>query len=344
MSTSTAVALDITRRGEVGDELYSELSSLVIGQDAAVTKIVEAYQVMHAGLQAPRKPLGSFLFLGPTGTGKTRLVEALAQTLHGSVANVVKVDCAEFAHGHEIAKLIGSPPGYLGHRETHPALSQEVIDASRSENNPISLILFDEIEKASDTLWNLLLGILDKGTLTLGDNRRVRFMQSIIFMTSNVGAREISRVGSPALGFASAPTGGDEISRVGLESVRKKFTPEFLNRIDNTVVFQPLEPEHLRAILDLELKAIYDRILNATISGFLKTRFLVNVTAGAKSRLLELGNDKKYGARFLKRTLERCVMTPIVNLLASEQIKDGDVVEVVASGEELLFQRIPATL
>lgn len=344
MSTSTAVALDITRRGEMGDELHKELSALVVGQDLAVSRIVEAYQVLHAGLHAPGKPLGSFLFLGPTGTGKTRMVEALAQVLHEDQSLVLKVDCAEFQHGHEIAKLIGSPPGYLGHRETSPALSQEAVNSVKSLGNPISLVLFDEIEKASDALWNLLLGILDKGTLTLGNNSKVDFTHSVIFMTSNVGARDISRLGTPGIGFTSPSGGAVDITRVGQEAVKKKFTPEFVNRIDHTVVFQPLSPESLRQVLDLELTAIYDRILTATVSGFLKTRFLVNVTAGAKSRLLELGNDPKYGARFLKRTLEKQIMHPLVNLLASDQVQDGDVVEILSSEGDLIFQRIPATV
>lgn len=341
MPQGTAVCeqLDPLRRGSAGDELHSELSHLVVGQDEAVAKVIETYQMLQSGLQPQGRPLSSFLLLGPTGTGKTRLVESLATLIHGSPAKMLKIDCAEFQHGHEIAKLIGSPPGYLGHRETHALLCQEAINNCFSDGNHVAFVLFDEIEKASDTLWNLLLGILDKATLTLGDNRRVDFSRTVIFMTSNLGAREIAKVGAPQLGFADGVAGAGEISRVGLAAAKQKFTPEFLNRIDHSVVFRPLTEENLRAILDLELDALHTRIMGAIIAGYIKTRFLLSLADSAKEQLISTGNDKTYGARFLKRTLERTVTQPLVNLLASGQIQDGDRVVVRWSGDAFTFSR-----
>ena len=193
--------LDPTRTGRQAEELENKLHRLVVGQDEAIHRIVRAYQTHVAGLSPAGRPIGNFLFLGPTGSGKTRVVEATAECLLKSPRAVIKIDCAEFQHSHEIAKLIGSPPGYLGHRETHALLSQEALNQHHTEKVKLSFVLFDEIEKASDSLWNLLLGILDKGILTLGDNRKVDFSASMIFLTSNLGASEMSALSSPRLGF-----------------------------------------------------------------------------------------------------------------------------------------------
>src|SRR4030088_3560858 len=196
--------LDPTLTGRDAVELEAGLRRKIVGQDEAIEQIVNIYQTFLAGMSSPGRPIGNFLFMGPTGSGKTRLVEALAESMVGDGRAVIKIDCAEFQHSHEIAKLIGSPPGYLGHRETHPLLSQEVLNQFHTEKLRISFVLFDEIEKASDALWNLLLGILDKGTLTLGDNRKVDFSRALIFMTSNLGASEMSALVSPKLGFRGA--------------------------------------------------------------------------------------------------------------------------------------------
>ena len=244
-------SLDPTRTGRDAESLDQSLRHLIVGQDEAIDQIVSIYQMYLTGLAAPGRPIGNFLFLGPTGSGKTRTVEATAEVLIQNPRAVVKIDCAEFQHSHEIAKLIGSPPGYLGHRETHPLLSQEVINQHHTESVKISFILFDEIEKASDALWNLLLGILDKATLTLGDNRKVDFSNAMIFMTSNIGAGEMASLISPKLGFqgplaAQASEVDDKLnaklSKSGIEAARRKFTPEFMNRIDKVVVFKPLGP------------------------------------------------------------------------------------------------------
>src|SRR6266487_2957007 len=244
--------LDPTLTGRDAEDLESNLRRKIVGQDEAIEQIVNIYQTYLVGMISPGRPIGNFLFLGPTGSGKTRLVEATAESLIGDARAMIKIDCAEFQHSHEIAKLIGSPPGYLGHRETHPLLSQEVLNQYHTDKMRLSFVLFDEIEKASDALWNLLLGILDKATLTLGDNRRVDFSRTLIFMTSNLGAAEMGSILRPNLGFAAGETErlraagiveealSDKVNRAGVEAARRKFTPEFINRIDKTVVFQPL--------------------------------------------------------------------------------------------------------
>jgi ATP-dependent Clp protease ATP-binding subunit ClpA len=301
-----------------------------VGQDEAVQQIVNIYQMHVTGLGAPGRPVGNFLFLGPTGSGKTRTVEATAEALLHNPRAVVKIDCAEFQHSHEIAKLIGSPPGYLGHRETHPLLCQDAINQYQTEQVKLSFILFDEIEKASDALWNLLLGILDKATLTLGDNRKVDFSRAMIFMTSNLGAAEMSNLVSPKLGFqrnlmvAEQATADEELSkkvtRSGIEAARRKFTPEFMNRIDKLVVFKSLGEQELRRILDLELNQIQQRILRSSPDRC----FAHTVSATGKDFLLSEGTDLKYGARHLKRAIERLLVQPLSNLIATNQINTGD--------------------
>ena len=263
--------LDPNKKGPQAEALEVRLRQLVIGQDDAVVKIVEAYQAFRSGMSPVGRPAGNFLFLGPTGSGKTRVVEATAEALIRNPAGVVKIDCAEYQHSHEIAKLIGSPPGYLGHRETHALLSQEALDRHHSEQVKLSLVLFDEIEKASDSLWNLLLGILDKGVLTLGDNRRVDFSRSMIFMTSNLGAAEMSALAAPRLGFHAACSGdggsqtelNGRITTTGVAAARRKFTPEFINRLDHIVVFRSLGEPELRRIVDIELEIVQERIYAA---------------------------------------------------------------------------------
>src|ERR1700726_945833 len=234
------VLLDPPKTGKQAEDLENQLHHFVVGQDEAVHQIVRAYQTRGAGLSPVGRPIGNFLFLGPTGSGKTRIVEATAESLLKNSRAVIKIDCAEFQHSHEIAKLIGSPPGYLGHRETHPALSQEALNQYQTEDVQLSFVLFDEVEKASDALWNLLLGILDKGTLTLGDNRRVDFSRAMIFLTSNLGAQEIESIIRPKLGFAAgvaqreyaaaaASTRTGQISLAGVEAAPRKVSPDFQN-------------------------------------------------------------------------------------------------------------------
>jgi ATP-dependent Clp protease ATP-binding subunit ClpA len=322
--------LDPSRTGRDAESLEKTLLKLVVGQDEAVEQIVNIYQMFITGLGAPGRPVGNFLFLGPTGSGKTRAVEATAEALVHNPRAVVKIDCAEFQHSHEIAKLIGSPPGYLGHRETHPLLCQDAINQYQTEQMRLSFILFDEIEKASDALWNLLLGILDKATLTLGDNRKVDFSRAMIFMTSNLGASEMSNLISPKLGFQRGQTTAAQIqpdeelnkklTRSGTEAARRKFTPEFMNRIDKLVVFKSLGDAELRRILDLELSQLQQRILRSSP----ERCFVHTVSAAGKDFLLSEGTDLKYGARHLKRAIERLLVQPLSNLIATNQVNAGD--------------------
>jgi ATP-dependent Clp protease ATP-binding subunit ClpB len=339
--------LDPTRTGRDAESLESTLQKLVVGQDEAINQIVNIYQMHVTGLCAPGRPVGNFLFLGPTGSGKTRTVEATAEALVHNSRAVVKIDCAEFQHSHEIAKLIGSPPGYLGHRETHPLLRQEVINQHHTENVKISFILFDEIEKASDALWNLLLGILDKATLTLGDNRKVDFSKAMIFMTSNLGASEMSALVSPKLGFQKVLNDSEQnlsneeiskkMSRSGIEAARRKFTPEFMNRIDKVVVFKPLGQPELKRILDLELGQVQQRVLLSPV----EKSFVFTVSETGKNFLLKEGTDMKYGARHLKRAIERFLVHPLSNLMATGQANAGDWVQADFDPERscLLFTK-----
>src|SRR5579871_271590 len=298
--------LNPNRQSYESEQFETALRRRVVGQEEGVRALVSMYQVFCAGMCSIGRPVGNLLFLGPTGSGKTRIVEAAAEILFGDPRAVIKVDCAEFQHSHEIAKLIGSPPGYLGHRETHPLITQEALAQYHKEDLKLSFLLFDEIEKASDALWQLLLGILDKATLTLGDNRRVDLSQTMIFLTSNLGGGEITELMTGGVGFAplvpadSKPKLDEKVERTAAEAAKRKFAPEFMNRIDKVVVFHPLRSEQLEQILEIELGMVQQRVLETA-----KGRFLFRVTQPARDFLLREGTDLKYGARHLKRAIER---------------------------------------
>jgi ATP-dependent Clp protease ATP-binding subunit ClpA len=325
------ILLDPDQKSPRAKDFEDQLSSFIVGQERAVRRMSGLFQIYLAGMNNPSRPVGTMLFLGPTGSGKTRVVEAAAQVLFGEPHAVVKIDCAEFQHSHEIAKLIGSPPGYLGHRETSPMLTQENLDKAHTDETKLTFVLFDEIEKASDSLWQLLLGILDKATLTLGDNRRVDFSKTVVIMTSNLGAREMSDMISGGIGFAPSKTGKAQedneidakIYRTALEAAKRKFSPEFMNRIDKVVVFRSLKEHHLRQILNIELNSVQARITESA-----GTKFIFECTVDAKEFLLGEGIDLKYGARHLKRAIERFLVYPLSNLVATEQVETGDLVTV----------------
>jgi ATP-dependent Clp protease ATP-binding subunit ClpB len=350
--TSRSSVLDPSLRSVESQEFESSLRARIVGQEEGVQSVVDMYQVFMAGMNSPGRPVGNFLFLGPTGSGKTRIVEATAEILFGDPRAVIKVDCAEFQHSHEIAKLIGSPPGYLGHRETHPLITQEELSKYHTDKMKLSFLLFDEIEKASDALWQLLLGMLDKATLTLGDNRRVDLSQTVIFMTSNLGGGEITELMNGGMGFVQPkdkPSDGLDVKveRTATEAARRKFSPEFLNRLDKVVVFHPLRDEQLEQILQIELGQVQKRVLETA-----RGQFLFRLTAGARNFLLKEGTDTRYGARHLKRAIERHLVYPLANLLATEQVRLGDVLCVDWDSREdgLIFERegegavIPTTL
>src|SRR5437868_9303138 len=329
MKTNLATVLDPTRRSNDARDFEGAMRRKIVGQDQAVEKVAEIYQMFLAGLNPPGRPVGNLLFLGPTGSGKTRVVESMAESLFGDARACIKIDCAEFQHSHEIAKLIGSPPGYLGHRETHPLLTQEALNQWHTEKLKLSILLFDEIEKASDSLWQLLLGILDKATLTLGDNRRVDFSHSLIFLTSNLGSQEISKLMSGGLGYTSCPSDDDEtldqkIYRTAVDAARRKFSPEFMNRMDKVIVFRTLQRQHLEKILEIELAHVQQRIMSSAAS----RQFVFNCAPSARDFLLDEGTDSKFGARHLKRSIERHLVFPLSNLLATGQIELGALVTI----------------
>jgi ATP-dependent Clp protease ATP-binding subunit ClpB len=337
MSTNRSAQqqLDPTLRSVESQEFQAALKSKVVGQEEGVRALVDLYQVFCAGMSSTGRPVGNLLFLGPTGSGKTRIVEAAAEILFGDPRAVIKVDCAEFQHSHEIAKLIGSPPGYLGHRETHPLITQEALAQYHKEDLKLSFLLFDEIEKASDALWQLLLGILDKATLTLGDNRRVDLSQTMIFLTSNLGGGEITELMTGGMGFVQPMDKTEDkldhkVERTAQEAAKKKFSPEFMNRLDKVVVFHPLRHEQLEQILEIELGMVQQRVLDTG-----RGQFLFRVTPAARRFLLQEGTDIKYGARHLKRAIEKFVVYPLANLLATEQIRFGDMLVVDWDGNSL---------
>jgi ATP-dependent Clp protease ATP-binding subunit ClpB len=333
--------LDLTRRSIESREFEAGLLRRIVGQPEAIAALVDLHQVYVAGMNSPSRPLANLLFLGPTGSGKTRIVEAAAEVLFGDPRAVIKVDCAEFQHSHEISKLIGSPPGYLGHRETHPLITQEELSKYHTERVKMSFLLFDEIEKASDALWQLLLGILDKATLTLGDNRRVDLSQCVIVLTSNLGGAEITELMTGGLGFVQPVDKREErldekVERTAAAAAKKKFSPEFMNRLDKVVVFHPLRAEELAQILEIELGMVQQRVLEGA-----RGQFLFRVTQEAREFLLRDGTDIKYGARHLKRAIERHVVYPLANLLATEQVRLGDIlcVDWDAENSRLNFTR-----
>ncbi len=321
--------LDPTRHGEATREFESYLRSRIVGQDAAIQAVTEIYQMFLVGMTPPDRPIGNLLLLGPTGSGKTYLVEVVAEALFDNRHAFIKVDCAEFQEHHEIAKLIGSPPGYVGHLQTPALLTQQSLNQFHTEDLKLTLLLFDEIEKASEALWQLLLGILDKGTLTLGDNTRVDLSQCLIFLTSNLGASQMSELVQGGMGFAPHDPIADKdldakIERTATEAARKKFSPEFLNRLDKVVVFRTLRPEQLEQVFDLEVAKIQSRIM-AAIG---QSHFTFRCSPEVKQHLLKEGTDPKYGARHLRRVLERRIVYALANLVATRQIATGDCIDI----------------
>jgi len=335
--------LDPQKLSPEARRLKDGLVARVVGQEPAIDAVTTIHQIWRSGLSDPNRPIASFLLLGPTGTGKTRLVESLAELLFNDRRAMLKIDCAEFSHSHEIARLIGSPPGYLGHRDTPPYLSQENVDRHQTRENPVTLLLFDEIEKANDALWMLLLGILDKGALTLGTNESVDLTRCLIFLTSNVGADQFDKLHDSPLGFRTGlPFVAPDMSQVSesvLEATRRIFSPEFLNRIDRRIVFNSLGAEQFKRILDLELGYVRGRV---------RKRLDVDLraTPAARRYLLEKGTNPRYGARPLRGLLESEVLFAVANLIGSGQVLEGDTVQLDAKrdGEGLLFRAQRASM
>jgi ATP-dependent Clp protease ATP-binding subunit ClpB len=320
----TIRTLDAARNSLKATSLSLKFKSRIIGQPEAAQSLLNVIEKFQSGFYDRSKPIASLLFLGPTGTGKTGTVEAFVEGLYGKPSAMMKVDCAEYQHSHEIAKLLGSPPGYLGHRETHPYFTNAAVQGYRTSDVPFTVILFDEIEKANDALWNLLLGILDKGQVTTGTNEVVDLRATIIIMTSNVGSKELAkRVGDGAIGFNTAgeDVNHEEATEIAMSAARRKFMPEFLNRLDNVTMFNTLTPEDLDKIFTLELNKIRERIVMTSLA-----IFDVQVSPAAKKQILLEGYDKKYNARNLKRTMEQYISLPLARLVATAQIVNNDVV------------------
>jgi ATP-dependent Clp protease ATP-binding subunit ClpA len=310
--------IDTTKTSPKVQTLRSKFASLIVGQDEATTAVTNCLEKFMSGMNDPQRPIASLLFLGPTGTGKTSVVEAFAEGVTGNANSMIKVDCAEFQFGHEIAKLIGSPPGYLGHKETPARFKDETIKKLQNFDVPFTIVLFDEIEKASDDLWNLLLGILDRGAITLGDNSVTDFTKTVIFMTSNVGSRKIAENGG--LGFLPENTDAKdeaEIKASAQSAAKAKFSPEFLNRLDEIVVFHTLSRDQIEEIMGMELKKIQVRFTRSSGN-------VLNVSPAALAELLLRGYDKKYNARGIRRTLEKEIMTPISRAASSGEIGHGE--------------------
>ena len=324
------------------DEQVAQLEQRLVGQSDALVRILPYVHMHQAGLAPEGRPVGVFLLLGPTGTGKTRTVEVLAEALHGSDRNVLRVDCGEFQMEHEVAKLIGAPPGYLGHRETQPMLNQQKLNAATSEYSNLSIVLFDEIEKAATSLQRLLLGVLDKATLKLGDNTSVNFERSVIFMTSNLGAKQMMRALIPDFGFEAMtstreqPDLSGKLQKIGMSAVRRKFSPEFVNRIDSVVTYQPLTTQALTAIVE-HLLADLQQHINKRLG---PRAFRIATTRAARAFLLRTGTSTVYGARELKRTVLRHITQPLAAMVSAARIEPGTrvTIDVDVDGESLRIQ------
>lgn len=325
-------------RGKNGPQgiLLAKLAERVVGQDKAVREIVPYVQMYQAGLAPEGRPAGVFLLLGPTGTGKTRTVEALADVLHGSEKNLLRVDCGEFQMEHEVAKLVGAPPGYLGHRETPPMLNQQKLAAVASEHCDLSLLLFDEIEKSAPSMTRMLLGVLDKAALRLGDNTTVNFERTLIFLTSNLGAREIQKLIQPDFGFESLvprPAAAAKLPAIGTGAVKRKFPPEFVNRIDAIITYQPLGATAMGAILEQQIIALQEHIDKRLD----ENAFDLDVQPSARQYLLERGTSREYGARELKRTILRALTQPLAAMVANGETQNASTVRcLLEPGEEKL--------
>jgi len=327
--------LDTSKNGASARSLLMTLGRRVVGQVEGLTALVDMVEQHQAGHSDPNHPAGSLLILGPTGAGKTHVAEALSRGLFGSEKAMVKIDCAEFQHSHEIAKLIGSPPGYLGHRETPPLLKQARLDQYFTEKQKLGVLLFDEIEKASDALWQLLLGILDKATLTLGDNTTTNFQNQIIVMTSNLGTKEVNHLIDGGIGFnVERPVEEVEarLDETAINAAKRKFTAEFFNRLDKVVVFKTLTKEQIAQVLDMELAEVaVNLILHTNIP------FFLHVSPSAKKAILNEGYDAKYGARALRRVIRRNVQVPLARLVSTEQITEKADVYVNYAGGAFEF-------
>ena len=296
------------------NDVAERMAQLLVGQPEAIRNIAPFVRMYQAGLSPEGRPVGVFLLLGPTGTGKTRTVESLAHALHGDERSLLRIDCGEFQMEHEVAKLIGAPPGYLGHRETQPMLTQARLNAAASERSSLSLLLFDEIEKSAASMARILLGVLDKAALRLGDGNTVNFERSMIFLTSNLGAREMMKELTARFGFGrnvSDETNPNKLESIAMRAVRKRFAPEFVNRLDRVITYKPLSADSLQLILERQIREI-EHLIHSRMG---PRGFSISLSGGAKAFLLQRGTSTESGARELRRVVQQHVLHPIAEMV-----------------------------
>lgn len=316
--------LDLSAISTKADKIRQIIQDNFVGQEEAVNGLMDVLEKYHSGMRQPNRPIGTGLFIGPTGTGKTRLVEVFCEALFGNPNACIKIDCGEFQHSHEIAKLVGSPPGYLGHRETPARLTTTALSMYMTKEYPISVVLFDEIEKASDALWHLMLGIMDKGIMTMGDNSKTDFSNSIVLMTSNAGTKEMNVAAGDTIGFSNSTVNyvdDKNLAHIAIEAAKRKFTPEFINRIDKIVCFNTLKKNQLTSIVDIELN-----LLQRHIYEHVHPKFFIKATNKAKEAILNEGYSVQYNARSIKRAIDYHILLPLSKAVSSGQIETGDVV------------------
>jgi len=303
------------------------LAHRVVGQDEAVQAVSKAVRRARAGLKNPKRPIGSFLFLGPTGVGKTELARALAEALFGSEEAIIRFDMSEYMEKYSVSRLVGAPPGYVGYQE-----GGQLTDAVRRK--PYSIVLFDEIEKANSDVFNILLQVLDDGRLTDGQGRTVDFHNTVIIMTSNAGAEHL-RDSAPTMGFATRKETQEEkhdaAQKQVLAEVKRMFKPEFLNRIDELIVFHALGRAELAKIVDILLRDVRARLAEKDLQ--------LEISPSAKNKLVEAGTDFQYGARPLRRAIQKLIEDPIAEKLLGRAFKKGDTIYVRKAGDELTFEK-----
>jgi ATP-dependent Clp protease ATP-binding subunit ClpB len=323
VSRWTHIPVSRLMEGEIQKLIKMEdrLHQRVVGQDEAITAVANAIRRARAGLQDPNRPLGSFIFLGPTGVGKTELARALAEFLFDDEHSMIRIDMSEYQEKHTVSRLIGAPPGYVGYEE-----SGQLTEAVR--RRPYSVVLFDEIEKAHPEVLNVMLQLLDDGRLTDGKGRTVDFKNTVVIMTSNVGSLYIAEAAVSGEGMT-----GETRARV-LDEMRSHFRPEFLNRVDDIIVFHALGKQELRTIIDIQFRGLVKRLEDRKIH--------IELSDKAKDIIIEEGYDPTYGARPLKRTIQRRILDPLAMRVLQGDFREGDTVRIEGRGSELVFNKVEA--